>query len=188
MKFNTILSTLALSVVAMSSAHAYDPKATIADLDRPTPCSEWTIRDLLSHLVAVEDRIVHIASPGAGPGVRGAGDYPEVDPLGRPRRQVRYSLTAPGDPVVWAQRFEAPWGVLPAAVRRRLQAWGAGLSLGVDPTRLRGVRILPAGAWEVDGSGHRAGDPLVGPAAHAGVTARGTSAFRRLVEVVGAPL
>lgn len=134
------------------------------------------------------DRIVHIASPGAGPGVRGAGDYPEVDPLGRPRRQVRYSLTAPGDPVVWAQRFEAPWGVLPAAVRRRLQAWGAGLSLGVDPTRLRGVRILPAGAWEVDGSGHRAGDPLVGPAAHAGVTARGTSAFRRLVEVVGAPL
>jgi len=33
MKFNTILSTLTLSVVAMSSAHAYDPQATIADLD-----------------------------------------------------------------------------------------------------------------------------------------------------------
>ena len=33
MKFNTVLSTLALSVVAMSSAHAYDPQATIADLD-----------------------------------------------------------------------------------------------------------------------------------------------------------
>ena len=33
MKINTILSTLALSVVAISSAHAYDPKATIADLD-----------------------------------------------------------------------------------------------------------------------------------------------------------
>ena len=134
------------------------------------------------------DRIVHIASPGAGPGVRSAGDYPAIDPLGRPRSPVRYSLTAPGDPVAWAQRFEAPWGVLPAALRRRLQAWGAGLSLGVDPARLRGVRILPAGVWEADGPGHRAGDPLVGRAAHAGVTARGTSAFRRLVEVVGAPL
>lgn len=33
MKFNTVLSTLALSVAAISSAHAYDPKATIADLD-----------------------------------------------------------------------------------------------------------------------------------------------------------
>ncbi|WP_245213382.1 Cache 3/Cache 2 fusion domain-containing protein [Rhizobacter sp. AJA081-3] len=33
MKFNSVLSTFALSVVAMSSAHAYDPKATIADLD-----------------------------------------------------------------------------------------------------------------------------------------------------------
>lgn len=35
-----------------------------ADLDAPTPCSDWTVRDLLSHLVAVEDRIVHIAGGG----------------------------------------------------------------------------------------------------------------------------
>ena len=37
---------------------------TPADLDRPTPCSDWSVRDLLSHLVAVEDRIVHIAGGG----------------------------------------------------------------------------------------------------------------------------
>ncbi|MDO5710444.1 MAG: alpha/beta hydrolase [Micrococcales bacterium] len=134
------------------------------------------------------DRVVHIASPGAGPGVRGAADYPVVDPLGRPRRPVRFALTAPGDPIVWAQRFEAPWWVVPDVLRRRLRRWGAGLSLGVDPARLAGVRLLAAGAWEVDGPGHRAGDPVVGPAAHAAVTARGTQAFRRLVEVVGAPL
>ena len=37
---------------------------TPADLDRPTPCAEWSVRDLLSHLVAVQDRIVHIAGGG----------------------------------------------------------------------------------------------------------------------------
>lgn len=37
---------------------------TLADLDRPTPCEEWSVRDLLSHLVAVETRIVHIAGGG----------------------------------------------------------------------------------------------------------------------------
>jgi len=33
-------------------------------LDLPTPCADWTVRDLVSHLVAVENRIVHIAGGG----------------------------------------------------------------------------------------------------------------------------
>lgn len=134
------------------------------------------------------DRIVHVASPGAGPGVRSVADYPAVDPLGRPRRPMRFTLTAPGDPIGWAQRFEAPWELLPKQVADWLRARLAGLSLGVDPARLAGVHVLEAGVWEIDGPGHRAGDVLAGPAAHAAVTARGTQAFRRLVEVVGAPL
>lgn len=35
------------------------------DLDRPTPCSEWAVRDLLAHLVAVTHRVAHIARGGA---------------------------------------------------------------------------------------------------------------------------
>lgn len=34
------------------------------DLDRPTPCSEWDVRDLVSHLVAVTHRVAHIAGGG----------------------------------------------------------------------------------------------------------------------------
>lgn len=34
------------------------------DLDRPTPCDGWTVRDLLSHLVAVAGRVPHILAGG----------------------------------------------------------------------------------------------------------------------------
>lgn len=134
------------------------------------------------------DRVVHVASPGAGPGVRGVADYPHTDPCGRPREPRRYSLTAPGDPIRWAQRFEPPWQLLPAPLARRLRAWLAPLSLGVDPERLEGVTILSAGTWERPVAGHAVGAAVAGPAAHAGVMTPGTGAFRRLSEVVGAPL
>jgi uncharacterized protein (TIGR03086 family) len=35
------------------------------DLDRPTPCADWAVRDLLAHLVAVTHRVAHIARGGA---------------------------------------------------------------------------------------------------------------------------
>lgn len=37
---------------------------TAADLDGPTPCEGWSVRDLLGHLVAVSVRIPHIAAGG----------------------------------------------------------------------------------------------------------------------------
>ena len=37
---------------------------TLDDLDRPTSCTDYTVRQLLGHLVAVERRIVHIAHGG----------------------------------------------------------------------------------------------------------------------------
>lgn len=42
------------------------------------------------------DRILHVESAGAGPEVTSASDYADPD-------TPRYSMTAPGDPIVWAQ-------------------------------------------------------------------------------------
>ena len=51
----------------LAAAHQITPyvdRAAPADLDRPTPCSDWVVRDLLAHLVAVERRIAHIVHGG----------------------------------------------------------------------------------------------------------------------------
>ncbi|WP_139978800.1 TIGR03086 family metal-binding protein [Nocardioides litoris] len=34
------------------------------DLDRPTPCDGWVVRDLLAHLLAVADRVPHVLGGG----------------------------------------------------------------------------------------------------------------------------
>ncbi len=42
----------------------YVDRIGAADLDRATPCTDWAVRDLLAHLVAVERRIVHVLRGG----------------------------------------------------------------------------------------------------------------------------
>ncbi len=136
------------------------------------------------------DKVIHLASPGAGPGVRGVSDYPPVDALGRPRAVRRWSLRAPGDPVAWVSRIEPlrRWRVASRTRRwwpRRGGVWR--FDLGVDPAALEGITVLPAGHWERDAAGFVAGTPLVGLAAHTGVTNPATTAFQRLIEVVRLP-
>lgn len=151
------------------------------------------------------DKVIHLASAGAGPGVRGVADYPEFDPLGRPRWVRRWSLTAPGDPITWARRVDLPGrlgrlsgrlGSLSGRLGRRTRRPGrfaarlppaATFDLGVDPTSLTGITILDAGIWERDVGRYRAGTPLTGFVGHAGVTHPATTAFRELAEVVMGP-
>lgn len=54
------------------------------------------------------DQVVHLASAGAGPGVRSVRDYAQVDALGRDRAVERFACTAPGDPIRWLFGGDAP--------------------------------------------------------------------------------
>lgn len=53
-----------LLLAAVAQVTPYVARLVPADLDRPTPCDGWPVRDLLAHLVAVEVRLAHIVRGG----------------------------------------------------------------------------------------------------------------------------
>lgn len=113
---------------------------TIADLDRPTPCSEWTVRDLLSHLVAVEDRIVHIAGGGkpfeVPTMVEGVADTDWSDAW---RTRVAPLEDALADDALLSREWVHPAGVMPGfqaiaiyASELAVHAWDLARALSRD--------------------------------------------------------
>lgn len=105
----------------------------------------------------VADRILHIASAGAGPGVGSVADYQVPD-------TPRYSMTAPGDPIAHVQGHE-------------LGAWGH----GADPDVMPGVIQLETGrVVHADPS-----SPLLqGIDAHSGVLRQDSTAWRNIYGVL----
>lgn len=60
----TLPNTGPLFLTALDELTALVHGVSPDDLDLATPCDGWAVRDLLSHLVAVQDRIPHIAAGG----------------------------------------------------------------------------------------------------------------------------
>lgn len=60
----TLPDTRPLFFQALDQASALIDSVTPADLDRPTPCAGWTVRDLLGHFMGIGARIPHIAAGG----------------------------------------------------------------------------------------------------------------------------
>lgn len=103
------------------------------------------------------DRIVHVASAGAGPEVRTINDYAHPD-------TARYALTAPGDLITYAQGASV-----------------GPLGHGSDPDLLDGVVRLETGY--LDAARPESG-LLSGPSAHSGVFEPDTTAFQNILGVM----
>ncbi|GIG26019.1 alpha/beta hydrolase [Cellulomonas denverensis] len=106
----------------------------------------------------VVDRVLHIESAGAGPGVGTTQDYAAPD-------TPRYSMTAPGDPITLAQGT----GI------------GTVLGHGLDPDELPGVTQLETG--RVDRNDPYSG-VLSGPASHSGVFESRSDAWANILAVM----
>ncbi|GHG54661.1 hypothetical protein GCM10011331_20620 [Flavimobilis marinus] len=105
----------------------------------------------------VADRILHIASAGAGPGVGSVADYQAPD-------TPRYSMTAPGDPIGHVQGHE-------------LGSWGH----GADPDVMPGLTQLETGRVV---HGDPSSPLLQGIDAHSGVLRQDSTAWRNIYGVL----
>ena len=110
------------------------------DLGLPTPCVGWTVRDLHSHLVAVEDRVAHIAQGGQAfevpSQVDGIADDAWVAAWDDRSPRVRAAVTDDADPgrIVDHPAGRLPWAVAVGIYSSELatHTWDLARALGVD--------------------------------------------------------
>ncbi|MEV7772344.1 TIGR03086 family metal-binding protein [Kitasatospora sp. NPDC086791] len=111
---------------------------TPADLDRPTPCTEFTLRQLLNHVVGGVHRLAYMGEGGRAadivPAIEDPSDQGWPAALGRARARA---TTAWADDAKLGRPTSAPWGEVPggAAVGGYLMeavthTWDIATSLG----------------------------------------------------------
>ena len=113
---------------------------TPVDLDRPTPCDGWAVRDLLSHLVAVEDRIPHVAGGGAPfevpSQVVGIADADWIAAWDERLPRLRAAATDDADParIVTHPAGRLPWAIALGTYASELavHGWDLARALGRD--------------------------------------------------------
>ena len=105
------------------------------------------------HLGLTADRVVYVEAAGAGVGVRNPTDWHDRNPA-----VLRFSMTAPGDPIAVVQGI--PFG-----------------PHGADPDQMPGVIQLDTGRRLI-------GAPMAGPSAHSDVINEPSDAWHNILAVI----
>lgn len=87
--------------------------------DAPTPCSEWTVRDLLAHVVGMN--LVFAAMLAGKRPPPSAADVLGGDPAGAYARSAQLLLDAFGVPGVLEQSFQSPMGTATGLERLQIR-------------------------------------------------------------------
>ncbi|WP_020664601.1 TIGR03086 family metal-binding protein [Amycolatopsis benzoatilytica] len=120
---------------------AGDLIAGIARWDKPTPCPEWTVRELVNHLVLGHRLFTDVlrGAPGGSLDPK-SEDVLGADPAAAYRRAAAKLLAEFGKPGVLAGQYTVPAGSVPGAAAARLlgtehlvHGWDLAVATGQKP-------------------------------------------------------
>lgn len=104
----------------------------------PTPCTEWSVRDLVGHLVAGNDGFASALRGQAAPVSAHASSPGEL--LSAYRRSARVLLDAFGEPGALEREVTVPFGTVPGSVALHLRMTEL-LVHGWDLARATGLNV-----------------------------------------------
>jgi uncharacterized protein (TIGR03086 family) len=85
-------------------------------LDRPTPCASWTVRDLVNHIVGATTLFAVTAETGTAPTGNDAVDHTAGDTVAAFDQGARRAVRAFQAPGVMDRTMRLPFGDLPGSV------------------------------------------------------------------------
>jgi uncharacterized protein (TIGR03086 family) len=88
----------------------------------PTPCPDWTVRQLVNHLIGM-NRVFVALLAGQPPPPRPPADYIEEDPAGAYRDSAAALLAAFGRPGVLERAYSGPLGTATGAERLQIRLY-----------------------------------------------------------------
>jgi len=87
-----------------------------ADLDQPTPCASWNVRDLVNHVVGGAGRFAELAEKGAVTDRGDDADCTAADFAATFRREAERLVAAFRAPGAMTKPMKLPFGELPGSV------------------------------------------------------------------------
>ena len=115
---------------------------TEADLGRPTPCTEWDVRSLVSHTIGAMEMYAAFADGGPAPDfetMMSGRDALAGDPHGAVLASCARSQRAWSQPGVLQRELATPWGPMSgegvasqSTVSTLVHGWDLAVSLGLD--------------------------------------------------------
>ena len=115
---------------------------TEADLDRPTPCTEWDVRALVSHTIGAMEMYAAFADGGPAPDfetMMSGRDVLAGDPHGAVLASCARSQRAWSQPGVLQRELATPWGpmsgervVSQSTFSTLVHGWDLAVALGLD--------------------------------------------------------
>jgi uncharacterized protein (TIGR03086 family) len=156
----------------------------------PTPCTDWTVRQVVNHLIGMNRVFVALLADQPPP-PRPSADHAEDDPVGAYRRSAAALLAAFGRPGVLERTYHGPLGTATGAERLQIRlydllAHGWDLAQATEqPTGLPEDLAEQSLAFARTQLTGQARPGRFGPAQIAGEQA---SAIERLVAFLGRPV